>query len=203
MNPFKTFVACAAGLFLVLTATAQEPSPNVADEKQDQELARQKLLKAADSIEDMRVKNGELEKEIASLRKALEESLARQDRLVKKVEDLAEAIKKVDKARILDRDAIVGEINKTAEEMRRLSGAAPPKTPPAPAADTPDSPAEPPAAAGPAATEEFYEHTVEKDQTLWSIARAYKVGISDIKKANNLTSDTLKIGQKLLIPKTK
>lgn len=46
-----------------------------------------------------------------------------------------------------------------------------------------------------------YEHVVESGQTLSAIAAAYKVSASSIKKANSLKSDTLRVGQKLFIPK--
>lgn len=43
-------------------------------------------------------------------------------------------------------------------------------------------------------------YTVKKGDTLFSISKAYNVSVNDIKKANNLTSDTLSVGQKLIIP---
>lgn len=45
-----------------------------------------------------------------------------------------------------------------------------------------------------------HEHIVCAGQTLYSIAKLYKVQIKDIKDANKLTSDTIYVGQKLLIP---
>lgn len=45
------------------------------------------------------------------------------------------------------------------------------------------------------------EHVVQKGETLTSIARSCGVTIADLRKANNLTSDSLKVGQKLVIPK--
>ena len=47
------------------------------------------------------------------------------------------------------------------------------------------------------------EHVVVKGETLWSIAESsYGSGYNwvDIKKANSLTSDTIEVGQKLVIP---
>ena len=44
-------------------------------------------------------------------------------------------------------------------------------------------------------------YIVKKGDTLWDIAVLYKTNVKAIKDLNNLTSDTLKIGQKLLIPK--
>jgi len=54
---------------------------------------------------------------------------------------------------------------------------------------------------GPKMQGEFYEYTVEAGATLGAIARAYKVSVSAIKKANKLKSDNIRIGQKLYIPK--
>ena len=42
-------------------------------------------------------------------------------------------------------------------------------------------------------------HTVQFGQTLWQIALAYKTTINEIKQKNNLTSNDIYIGQKLLI----
>ncbi len=43
-------------------------------------------------------------------------------------------------------------------------------------------------------------YVVKKGDTLYKIASEYKVTVDAIKKANNLTSNTLQIGQKLIIP---
>ena len=43
-------------------------------------------------------------------------------------------------------------------------------------------------------------HVVERGHTLSAIAVAYKTTVSAIKKANNLTSDEIYVGQKLFIP---
>ncbi len=44
------------------------------------------------------------------------------------------------------------------------------------------------------------EYAVQKGDTLTSIAKNKGVTIADLRKANNLTSDSLKVGQKLVIP---
>jgi len=68
-----------------------------------------------------------------------------------------------------------------------------------------NSPSRRPAISAPPATRpasgEFYEYTVEQGATLIAIAKAYKVSVADIKKANRLKSDNIRVGQKLLIPK--
>ena len=45
-----------------------------------------------------------------------------------------------------------------------------------------------------------YEHVVQQGETLSAIAKAYKVSSKAIAKANNLKSETIRVGQKLFIP---
>lgn len=43
-------------------------------------------------------------------------------------------------------------------------------------------------------------YTVKSGDSLWSIAKKFNTTVDDLKKANNLTSNSLSIGQKLVIP---
>lgn len=43
------------------------------------------------------------------------------------------------------------------------------------------------------------EHTVVKGETLYSIARQYSLPLDELKKMNNLSADTISIGQKLIV----
>jgi LysM repeat protein len=43
-------------------------------------------------------------------------------------------------------------------------------------------------------------HTIEKGDSLWKIAKKYKVTVEQIKKANNIDSDKLRLGKTLAIP---
>jgi LysM repeat protein len=54
---------------------------------------------------------------------------------------------------------------------------------------------------GPAGSGEFYEHKVETGSTLNAIAKAYRVSISEIKAANKMNNDLIRVGQILYIPK--
>ncbi len=49
--------------------------------------------------------------------------------------------------------------------------------------------------------DDYLIYEVQKGATLSVIAKAYEVTVQDIKKANNLKSDMLQVGQKLKIPK--
>jgi LysM repeat protein len=57
----------------------------------------------------------------------------------------------------------------------------------------------PPSSSAPTATGN--EHIVQRGETLTLIAKSSGVTVADLRKANNLTSDSLKVGQKLIIPK--
>ncbi|TCD01469.1 LysM peptidoglycan-binding domain-containing protein [Pedobacter psychroterrae] len=48
-------------------------------------------------------------------------------------------------------------------------------------------------------SEEFVEHTVASNETIYSIATRYKLTIDQLKAKNNLTDNGLRVGQKLLI----
>src|SRR5690606_3183722 len=43
------------------------------------------------------------------------------------------------------------------------------------------------------------EHTVASNETIYSIATRYKLSIDQLKTKNNLTDNSLRVGQKLLI----
>ncbi|WP_231635032.1 DPBB and LysM peptidoglycan-binding domain-containing protein [Pedobacter sp. PACM 27299] len=48
-------------------------------------------------------------------------------------------------------------------------------------------------------SEDFIEHTVASNETLYSIATRYKLSMDQVKAKNNLTGYSLRVGQKLLI----
>ena len=89
-------------------------------------------------------------------------------------------VKALDAARETDKKVILDQL---AKELAALSGS------------HGGGPANPPA--GPANGNEY---VVQKGDTLTSIAKNNGVTIADLRKANNLTSDSLKVGQKLVIP---
>lgn len=91
-------------------------------------------------------------------------------------------LRAIDEAREKDKKVILDQL---AKELAGIGGAR--------------SGASPPSSSPPTATGN--EHVVQKGDTLTSIAKNYGVTIAELRKANNLASDTLKVGQKLVIPK--
>ena len=51
-------------------------------------------------------------------------------------------------------------------------------------------------------TEEYDKYTVQKGDTLYSIANRYNISVYKLKSINNLTNNTLTIGQVLNVPKS-
>src|ERR1035438_1528929 len=90
-------------------------------------------------------------------------------------------VKALDAARETDKKVIIDQL---AKELAAMSGGKGGKT------TTPSTSAT-----------NGSEHVVAAGETLTSIAKSSGVTIADLRKANNLTSDTLKVGQKLVIPK--
>src|SRR5580704_15241517 len=90
-------------------------------------------------------------------------------------------VKDLDAAREKDKKAIIDQL---AKELAAMSGSHSGKT------------ATPPATGAPSGS----EHVVAAGETLTSIAKSSNVSIADLRKANNLKSDSLQVGQKLVIP---
>ena len=70
-------------------------------------------------------------------------------------------------------------------------------------ASTPPPPPPAPRPAKPAYTGPCKEYVVEKGDTLSLIADAFKTTVPVLKSMNSLKGDNLRIGQKILVPKTK
>lgn len=90
-------------------------------------------------------------------------------------------VRALDAARETDKKVIIDQL---AKELAAMSGSHSGKTATQPTPATSGS-----------------EHIVAAGETLTSVAKSCGVTIADLRKANNLTSDSLKVGQKLVIPK--
>lgn len=61
----------------------------------------------------------------------------------------------------------------------------------------------PPATKTSAANDEMFYHTVQKGETLYKISRQYAVTTDELKQLNKGLTETMQVGQKVLIPKKK
>ncbi len=172
----------------------------------DEEIERQKILRAADSIEEIRsVVDGmttqvvDLKKEIADLKSENQKLQTANKTLLDNDKKLEEAIKKVDTARESDRQQIANDLTKGIDAIKKAQENQPVKntTP----TQKPKEKKTGEEAKVNVKEQEYYEHIVEKGHTLVSIAKVYEVKVEDIQKANDLKGANIKVGHKLLIPK--
>ncbi|HTS16550.1 MAG TPA: LysM peptidoglycan-binding domain-containing protein [Verrucomicrobiae bacterium] len=98
------------------------------------------------------------------------------------LEALEARVKALDAAREADKKAIIDQLAKELASMSGSHGSG---------GSTSNSTATP--ANG-------NEYTVQKGDTLTSIAKNNGVTVAELRKANSLTSDSLKVGQKLVLP---
>ena len=124
--------------------------------------------------------NAVLESKVVELENKLNKSQSQVDDLKQEVSSLNNALKKESEARDAQMKKIIQSIEKIA------------KIPPASPQPNKTNPQLAPL--------EFEEYIVQAGATLSAIAQAYGVTVQDIKRANNLKSDNIRVGQKLLIP---
>ena len=128
-------------------------------------------------IEDLQFRQQQMQKDLESIRTELQElRRAAGGASAADFKALEDRIAAVDAARQADMKAIIDQLAK------ELSSLGPSKPTPKPTPDT-------------------KEHVVQKGETLTTIAKAAGVSVADLKKANSLTGDDIKVGQKLVIPK--
>jgi LysM repeat protein len=140
----------------------------------------ERLSRLRADVDALQFNQQQIQQDIKQLQTQLAE--ARQSGPSASVNDLQalEArVKALDAARETDKKAIIDQL---AKELAAMSGSRG-------AATTQSSGA----ANG-------NEYTVQKGDTLSSIAKNSGVTVAGLRKANNLTSDSLKVGQKLVIP---
>lgn len=130
-------------------------------------------------INGLQLEQQALTREIEALRRAPREDLATKNRL----DTMERQLVAMNAARESDRREIVTELSrKVATIVGGSSGGS--------SSGRGSS----------SSSETGYEHVVKSGETLSAIAAAYKVSSSSIKKANNLKSDMVRVGQKLFIP---
>jgi LysM repeat protein len=168
-------ISLVLGVAGALTAVAEDQTIG-----QQVSILDERLSKLRADVDALQFNQQQIQQDIKQLQTQLAE--ARQSGPSASVNDLQalEArVKALDAARETDKKAIIDQL---AKELAAMSGSR-----------------------GAAATQSSgavsgNEYTVQKGDTLSSIAKNSGVTVAGLRKANNLTSDSLKVGQKLVIP---
>lgn len=150
----------------------------MAQQQADMEKLRENVQHIQEKINGLELEQQNLQRDIGSMKGAPKEDMLvrnRLDTLERQVQSLA-AGRDADRKQIVNQVAsIVGSSGSSSSGKATSSSRS--------------------------SAQSGYEHVVESGQTLSAIAVAYKVSVSSIKKANSMKSDTLRVGQKLFIPK--
>ncbi len=138
-----------------------------------------------------------LQDENATYQSTVAELRRKQNELQQDNQKLHEELRQIRELVKNDAAARDAQLRKLSEQLEKLANMPVPTAPAVvPAPVPPPQPLEPVTES----TEEYEVYIVEKGATLSVISRVYGVSVADIKRANKLRSDFLKIGQKLLIP---
>jgi LysM repeat protein len=170
------FVACAVGPVPV-PAQQQTVSEQLS-------ILDERVSKLRAEVDALQFNQQQLQQDIKQAQAQLEElRRAGPSASANDIQALEARVRAIDAARETDKKVILDQL---ARELAALSGSR---------SGTPPPPSSPPGAAS------GNEYIVQKGETLTSIAKSHGVTVAELRKANNLTTDTLKVGQKLVIPK--
>ena len=170
---FVVTLCCASGMFAATTLA----EPNVA---QSMAIIDERLKQLSQQIEALQFDQQQMQKQIADLQAQVVELHQAGTTSATDMQALDAKIKASDDAREKDKQAILDAV---AKEIASIGN----HTNSSSATSTP--------------TVNSKEYVVQKGDTLTSIAKANSVTIAQLKKANNLTTDALQVGQKLVMPK--
>ena len=176
-EPLKFAMILVACVVTTLPARAQEQTV-----AQQLSILDERISKLRADVDALQFNQQQIQQDIKQVQNQMDE--VRRTGPGASANDLAalEArVKALDAARETDKKVIIDQL---AKELAAMSGSRGGKT------GTPPTPAT-----------NGSEHIVAAGETLTSIAKSSGVTIADLRKANNLTSDSLKVGQKLVIPK--
>lgn len=182
--PMKSLLMGMIGLGLLLAGgcVTMVDQNTMAQQQADMEKMREDVQRLNEKLNGIELEQQNLARDVGSVRGSSKEDVVirnRLDTLERQVQSLA-AGRESDRREIVNKVAtIVGSSPGGGAESSHSSAGR----------------------KGGGAAQTGYEHVVESGQSLSAIAAAYKVSMTTIKKANNLKSDKLRIGQKLFIPK--
>ncbi|MCF7849796.1 MAG: LysM peptidoglycan-binding domain-containing protein [Kiritimatiellales bacterium] len=137
------------------------------------QVMEERMRRVEGRSEAAEMENARLAKEIEQLRADLRTQYA-------SLSKIASSMQTLEQKQARDKQDIINQISGRLETLlKKQAAAAPP----------------PRASRG-----SGYEHTVSSGETLSAIAQAYGTTITAIKRVNKLSSDNIRIGQKLFIP---
>lgn len=172
----KTMIVGSVSALLLATGgcVTMVDQASMAQQQADYDKLSDDVQRLNEKMNGIQMEQQNLAREIDSIRKAPRDDLVVRNRL----DTLDRQVQALNAARESDRKQIVSDLS---HKVAAIVGS-------------------PSTSRGASASETGYEHIVESGQTLSAIAAAYKVSVSSIKKANNMKSDTVRVGQKLFIP---
>lgn len=185
MCAMKTFLTGMIGVGLLMAGgcVTMVDQNTMAQQQADMEKMREDVQRINEKLSGIELEQQNLNRDIGAARGSSKEDLVLRNR----VETLERQVQMLAAGREADRKEIV---NKVASLVGSSSGGG---------ASSSGRSTSGRSSGGVSQT--GYEHVVEAGQSLSAIAAAYKVSMTSIKKANNLKSNTLRVGQKLFIPK--
>jgi 50S ribosomal subunit-associated GTPase HflX len=165
------------GLVLSSGCVTMVDQNTMAQQQADMEKLRENVQRIQEKINGLELEQQNLQRDIGSMKGAPKEDMVVRNRL----DTLERQVQSLAAARDSDRKQIVSQVASIVGSSGSSSSGK--------------------SSSGRGSSQTGVEHVVESGQTLSAIAAAYKVSASSIKKANSMKSDTLRIGQKLFIPK--
>ena len=170
-------IVCAV---TAISASAQEQTA-----AQQLSILDERLSKLRADVDALQFSQQQMQQDVKQIREQLEE--VRRAGPGASANDLAaleSRVRALDAARETDKKAIIDQL---AKELAKISGSHGEGT--TSASKVTDTTSDGRAV-----------HVVQSGETLTAIAKSSGVSIADLRKANNLTSDSLKVGQKIVIP---
>lgn len=152
----------------------------MAQQQADMERLREDVQRIQEKLKGIEMEQENLARDIGTMKGAPREDLVMRNRL----DTVERQLQSVASAREADRKQIVNQVASIVGSSGSSSGRSSSS-----------------GRGGGGSSQTGYEHVVESGQTLSAIAMAYKVSVTSIKRANNLKSSTVRVGQKLFIPK--
>ncbi len=168
------------GLWLSGGCVTMVDQNTMAQQQLDMERMREDVQKLQEKMRGIEMEQEALTRDIGAARGSSKDDVVVRNRL----DTLERQVQSLATAREADRKEIV---NKVATLVGSSGGGS--------------TPGRSKGRGGSGSSQTGYEHVVESGQSLSAIAAAYKVSMTSIKQANNLKSSTIRVGQKLFIPK--